>query len=77
MQQPDEIDLISWPDGPHGGPRLLGRTDDPVVVAYVRDRILAERRAELARLDRDGARPRLRSVPDSKPEGSSGNEPAP
>ena len=57
MQQLDEVDLISWPDGPNGGPRLLGRTDDPEVVAYVRDRLARERRADLARLVKDGGAP--------------------
>ena len=63
MQQPDEVDLISWPDGPNGGPRLLGRTDDPEVVAYVRSQILAERRGELARLAGQD-RAHLRPLPD-------------
>lgn len=71
MRQPDEVDLISWPDGPDGGPRLLGRTSDPGVVAYVRERLAAVRRAELARLE---GRPRPRSGPvpkDGPEEGSS------
>ena len=45
-----EVSLIEWSADPHGGPRLLGRTDDPEAVAYIRDRLARERRAELARL---------------------------
>ena len=68
MHQPDEVDLISWPDGPDGGPRLLGRSDDPEVVAYVRRRILAERSEALADLAREPGEPRLRPVRDPERE---------
>ncbi len=61
MQQ--EVSLIEWPEGPHSGPRLLGRTDDPKVVRYVRDHLARLRRQELARLE-----PPVRVVPsDSNP----------
>ena len=46
-----EVTLIAWPDGLEGGPRLLGTTSDPEVVAYVRDRLVEEVRAGVALLD--------------------------
>lgn len=48
-----------------GGTRLVGRSSAPEVVDAVRDALLVERRAELARLSRDGDGPRLRAVADS------------
>jgi hypothetical protein len=47
-----EVSLIEWPNGPlAGGPRLLGRCDDPDLISAVRERLAAERRRELARLE--------------------------
>jgi hypothetical protein len=51
-----------------GGIRLLGRSADPELVEAARARILAERRAELARLDRGDGAPRLRPVRDEEEE---------
>ena len=48
-----EVSLIEWPEGPYGGPTLIGRTADPCVVSYVRDRIASERHADLSRLTGD------------------------
>jgi hypothetical protein len=46
------VALLEWPDGPEaGGPRLLGRTSDPDLVAQVRKHLAAKRRRELARLE--------------------------
>ena len=57
-----EVSLIEWPSDPHGGPRLLGRTNDPALIEDVRARILEDRRAEVARLETEGDGPRLRAV---------------
>ncbi len=47
------IALLEWEHGPEaGGPRLLGRTSDPALVARVRKHLAAQRRRELARLER-------------------------
>jgi len=57
-----EVALLEWPDGPeNGGPRLLGRLSDPILVKTVRERLAAIRRRELGRLEGR----RLRSVPSS------------
>ena len=46
------VALLEWPDGPEAsGPRLLGRTSDPDLVAQVRKHLAAKRRRELARLE--------------------------
>ena len=46
------VALLEWPDGlDAGGPRLLGRTSEPDLVARVRECLAAERRQELARLE--------------------------
>ena len=45
-----------------GGIRLIERTSDPDLVELVRARILAARRADVARLEREGDAQRLRSV---------------
>ena len=46
-----EIALIEWPEGREaGGPRVIGRSSDPRLVAPLRDRLAAGRRRELARL---------------------------
>ena len=59
-----DVALVEWPGGPeHGGPRLLGRTSDPRLVAAVRKRIATERKRELARLE-----PPVRLVRDSDDE---------
>ena len=71
MLQRDEVSLIAWPDGPDGGPRLLGRTDDPEVVEFVRERIAAEGRAALDRLAPIASEDvGLRAVPDGEGFGS-------
>lgn len=47
-----DLALIEWPECPDlGGPRLLGRLADPDLVELVRERLVAARRRELARLD--------------------------
>ncbi len=46
-----EVSLVEFLEGAEGGIRLLGRTNDPDAVAYVRDRLARERRTELARLE--------------------------
>ncbi len=46
------VALLEWPNGPEaGGPRLLGRTSDPDLIAQVREHLAAKRRRELARLE--------------------------
>ena len=56
-----EVSLIEWPDGMEaGGPRLLGRTTDPGIVARVQAELAAERRLQLERLESGS----LRAVPD-------------
>ena len=64
-----EVTLIEWPEGrARGGPRLLGTSTDPELVARVRDRIATERRLDLARLG-----PPVRLVPDhSSDDGATG-----
>ncbi len=60
------VALLEWPNGlEQGGPRLLGRTSDPDLIAQVRDRLAAERRRELARLKPPG-RPVRDDDPDSE-----------
>ena len=57
-----EVALIEWPEGVQaGGPRVIGRVDDPRVVEQIRARIAADRRRELARLERP-----CRLVPDGR-----------
>ena len=47
-----DIALVEWPDCPDlGGPRLLGRLDDPELVEAIRSRIASARRRELTRLE--------------------------
>ena len=47
-----DVSLIEWPEGrAHGGPRLLGISTDPELIAQVREWIAAERRRRLARLE--------------------------
>ena len=59
-----EVALIEWPDGREaGGPRVLGHTTDPQIVAQVRDVVAAARRRELARLESP-----VRAVPAEEPE---------
>ena len=59
-----EVSLIEWPEGPErGGPRLLGRTEDPEVVAAVSERLAAEGRKALARFK--GPPVRLVGAPDA------------
>jgi hypothetical protein len=57
--------LIRWEDG---APRLLGRTADPVAVEAVRAALAAERRRELARVDRP-----VRLVESDEPQEPSGD----
>jgi len=58
MQELD-VTLVEWPEGrTRGGPRLLGTTTDPSVVAFVRSHLAAEARRELAALEA-----RVRLVP--------------
>ncbi len=45
-----EVSLVEFPEGNDDGIRLLGRTNDPDVVNYVRDQIAQERRRDLSRL---------------------------
>ena len=46
------VALLEWPDGLQaGGPRLLGRTSEPDLIARVQERLAADRRRELARLE--------------------------
>lgn len=45
-----DIALVEWPDSGVGGPRLVGRLDDPDLVAAARDRLAAAHRRELASL---------------------------
>ncbi len=47
-----DVALVEWPQGREaGGPRVVGRTSDPSLVRHVRERLAAERRRELARLE--------------------------
>ena len=47
-----EIGLIEWPAGPDaGGPRILGRLDDTDLVKAVQERLSAQRRRDLARIE--------------------------
>ncbi len=63
-----DVALVEWPELPGlGGPRLLGRTADPELVARVRDCILAEHRRDLARLEEPVANAPVRAP---EPEGS-------
>ena len=60
------VALLEWLDGPdRGGPRLLGRTSDPDLVAQVRERLAADRRRELARIE-PPVRPVREDDPDSE-----------
>lgn len=53
------------------GMRMLARSRSPELVAIVREWFATERRAELARLERDpNGSPRLRPVPDGDGEGA-------
>jgi hypothetical protein len=59
-----DVTLVEWPEGrARGGPRLLGTSTDPELVAHVREQLAAERRRDLARLD-----PPVRLVGDHEPE---------
>ncbi len=61
-----DVALLEWPDGREaGGPRMLGRTDDPEIIKLVRERLARQRRAELSRLEPPV---RLASEPDEDPE---------
>ena len=47
-----EVSLIEWAEGrAFGRPRLLESSTDPELVSIVRERLAAERRRELARLE--------------------------
>jgi hypothetical protein len=57
-----DIALVEWPDGREGGCRLLGRVADPDLIDAVRDRLVASRRAEIARLERGEKPHNLRPI---------------
>ena len=71
-----EVSLVEFLDGGEGV-RLLGRTNDPKIVAVVRERLARERQADLTRLtsSRPGSEPgraddsggRLTLLPDEEP----------
>ena len=46
-----DVALIEWSSDRSVGPRILGRTSDPALVDAVRERLAAQRREELARLE--------------------------
>ena len=59
-----DLVLVEWSDFPDlDGPRLLGRVADSDLVDAVRERLAAQRRRELARLE-----PPVRPVPDDDSE---------
>lgn len=64
-----EVALIEWPNGPeNGGPRLLARSSDPLLIAVARERIAAQRRRELEQLE--GTSLREAGKPHGDPEAS-------
>ena len=46
-----DVALIEWSSDRSIGPRILGRVSDPELVDAVRERLAAQRREELARLE--------------------------
>ena len=66
-----EVSLVEYLDGGDGGVRLLGRSNDPEVILFVREFLARERRAELARLEPETGGPSVRLVPPSEDEESS------
>lgn len=63
------FELALFESDESGAVRLVGRLRDAELICAARDRILAERRAEVARLDRDGDGPRLRAVREEPDDG--------
>ena len=55
----------SWPNGPMGGPHVVGRLGDPEVVAFVRERLAELRWQQLLALT-EAAPPRTESHEESK-----------
>ncbi len=58
------LELVLFESDATGATRIVGRVSDPEFIRCVRLQVLAERRAEVARLEcEEGDVPHLRSVP--------------
>ena len=53
------VSLVEWPESSEIGPRYLGRLEDRDLVEAVRDRIVAIRKRDAARLAGAGTQSRL------------------
>ena len=58
------LELVLFESDATGATRIVGRVSDPEFIRCVRLQVLADRRAEVARLECEGGAPDLRSVPD-------------
>ena len=61
------LELVLFESDSTGATRIVGRVSDPEFIRCVRLQVLADRRAEVARLECEGDVPHLRSVPDLSP----------
>ena len=68
------LELVLFESDATGATRIVGRVSDPEFIRCVRLQVLADRRAEVARLECEGDAPRLRSVPDPPPEEEQADE---
>ena len=57
-------ELALFEQAPDGSIRLLGRLTDAALISEARKRILADRRDEIARLERESGCPSVRLVED-------------
>ena len=67
----DRFEVVLFESDEAGGIRLVGRTTDPALIEDARARILAQRRAEVAKLEGNPGQPHIRLVRPPDEEGAS------